>query len=82
MKKLAIKKEKTEAARLVASAPSRKKIIFQEEFGMKQSYKKPEASIVSLAKADLISTSADTLAAYDNIGSWKDSWNTEVQNEV
>lgn len=49
---------------------------------MKQSYKKPEASIVSLAKADLISTSADELAAYDNTGSWKDSWNTEVQNEA
>ena len=49
---------------------------------MKQSYKKPEASIVSLAKADLISTSADELAAYDNIGSWKDGWNTEVQNEA
>ena len=49
---------------------------------MKQSYKKPEASIVSLAKADLISTSADSLAELDNLGSWKEGWNTEVQYEA
>ncbi len=47
---------------------------------MKQSYTRPELNVLCIVDTDLIRTSAevDTLAEHDNLGAWKNSWNTEV----